>query len=191
MSNRNILVLKGDSNKYKNPFEKWGSIMHDADNLEHADLVVFAGGTDVNPTLYGEEPHPMTSAPDLVRDTFEQAVYTRALILELPMVGICRGAQFLTVMNNGKLKQHITGHQSCTHTINTSDGAVFEVAGDHHQAMLPDGHHHVLAVSDDGINEAVYFPSSRSLCVQYHPEWMSEDSEGYKYFQKLLDLYVM
>ena len=189
--NRNILLLKGDSDSYAKPFKKWGHIRTDIDQLENCDLVVFAGGTDVNPALYGEPPHPKTGKPDKIRDKLEQAIYTRALLLNIPMVGICRGAQFLTVMNNGSLLQHIEGHGMCDHTINTSDGLTMEVRGDHHQAMRPEGEYHVLATSEDGINEVVHWPLSRCLGVQYHPEWMDDADKGYQYFQKLLDTIIM
>lgn len=190
--NRNILVLDGDNDKYKNPFVKWGNIVTNLDKLPDCDLVVFAGGTDVNPKLYGEVPHPMTGIPDNQRDYLEQAVYTRALILEIPMVGICRGAQFLNVMNNGKLNQHIEGHLNCAHTINI-DGLrpPINVLGDHHQSMIPNGFFKLLAESDDGVPEVVYWPHSRSLAVQYHPEWGTPDSDGAVYFDELLDKYVM
>lgn len=191
MSNRKILVLKGDSSKYSKPFTEWGKITTDVGKLEDCDLVVFTGGTDVNPSLYGQVSHPETGSPDTQRDKLEQAVYTRALLLELPMVGICRGAQFLTVMNNGSLHQHIIGHQNTTHTINTHNGESLQVAGDHHQSMRPEGVHEILAISPDGVPEVVYWPLTRSLAVQFHPEWMDVESEGYQYFQNLLDMYVM
>jgi len=186
-NNRNILVLLGDSSPYENPFNEWGRITHDVDELENCVLVVFTGGTDVDPELYGEVRLPTTNTPDTNRDIIEQGVYTRALILELPMIGICRGAQFLNVMNNGKLLQHIDGHSNCEHPVTTINGDVFDVRGDHHQAMRPEGNHTLLAVSNDGLPEVVIWPHSRCLGVQYHPEWMSDDTDGYLYFQTLLE----
>lgn len=80
-----------------------------ANTLEEADLVVFAGGDDVNPALYGEKPHSTVSWND-DRDTADINAYLFCMETGIPMLGICRGAQFLSVMNGGKLYQHVDGH---------------------------------------------------------------------------------
>ena len=39
--------------------------------------------------------------------------------------------------------------------------------------------------------EVIFWPDTKSLAVQYHPEWMEEESEGWKYFQELLNKYIL
>jgi len=80
-----------------------------ADTPDEADLVVFSGGEDVNPIYYDEEPHPLCSF-NTKRDEKDMLLYAHCLDNGIPMLGICRGAQFLWVMNGGKLYQHIDNH---------------------------------------------------------------------------------
>jgi hypothetical protein len=77
-----------------------------ASSLDECDLVVFAGGADVNPALYNERAMACTTFSQS-RDQEEVRVYHTARRLGLPMFGICRGAQFLHVMNGGQLWQNV------------------------------------------------------------------------------------
>lgn len=83
-----------------------------AKGLDDAQVVIFQGGEDVSPHLYGESRHP-TTASNARRDHFEFACY-KATQGKL-RIGICRGAQFLNVMNGGFLYQHVDGHCSGAH----------------------------------------------------------------------------
>lgn len=213
-----ILVLGGPV--YARPFIQHGKI-HMLDpstmvpamvDLSRVKLVVFTGGADVHPAMYGEAKNPRTiSTPD--RDYKEQALFDRINKRKIPMVGICRGAQFLTVMNGGSLIQHVTNHTiTGTHRICTVDGEQIEVTSTHHQMMNPSGLYNVLAWAeglssryeggDSGVKmrqtrqgvkepEVVYYDITKSLAVQFHPENMNQDTNGYKYFQKLLTEYVI
>jgi putative glutamine amidotransferase len=71
------------------------------------DGLVLSGGPDLAPAGYDAEAHPELgpTVPDL--DTFEYAVAREALRLELPILGICRGAQALNVARGGTLHQHL------------------------------------------------------------------------------------
>jgi hypothetical protein len=104
-------------------------------SIEDADLVVFTGGTDVDPALYGELPHPMTQRPDKLRDKFEVATFEEAKSLGKKMVGICRGAQFLCVMAGGKLIQH--QENKGQHLMYNIFGPPIKVSSDHHQSQYP------------------------------------------------------
>ena len=79
------------------------------DTIEDADLVQFCGGSDVNPTLYGEGRH-LTTSCNLERDEYETKMYEMAFENHSAIAGICRGAQFVHVMNGGKLYQHVNKH---------------------------------------------------------------------------------
>jgi gamma-glutamyl-gamma-aminobutyrate hydrolase PuuD len=148
---------------------------------EDADLIQFVGGADVSPHLYGAPRHPTTrSRPD--RDRKEQAVYEQ-YVGRVPMAGICRGAQFLWVMNGGKLNQHITGHRSEHAMFNYKTGEPLpDASSTHHQSMrcTPKDKRwaNVLAVSEhngvagqtgQGVEVAV-FKKTKSLCFQPHAE---------------------
>lgn len=160
------------------------------DQLEQADLIQFTGGADVSPELYGEK--NTKSHCNMARDKVDMLMYASALRQEIPMAGICRGGQFLNVMNGGKMEQDISGH--CTsHDIeyeNTKDKIIsVPVSSTHHQHMLP---HEELAFviatssgkkAPKGMNEVVYYKYTNSLCFQPHPEM-----RGYK---KCQDFYFM
>lgn len=72
------------------------------------DLALFTGGADVDPEMYGE-PRGSRTGVNQNRDQVENAIFN-TLPLSTPKLGICRGSQFLTVMNGGKLIQHVEGH---------------------------------------------------------------------------------
>lgn len=60
------------------------------DNMKDADLVVFTGGEDVDPQLYGDPRNPTTSS-NLTRDRYEVLEFNEALELKKHIIGICRG----------------------------------------------------------------------------------------------------
>ena len=79
----------------------------DSENLvntiEEADLVLLTGGEDVNPEYYNEPVHPKTSFTK--RDDHEFEEIKKAIALEKPLYGTCRGLQILTVAAGGSLIQ--------------------------------------------------------------------------------------
>jgi len=132
------------------------------------------GGVDISPHWYEEEPLPTTQKPDLIRDKDEFAAVDNAIDDCIPIIGVCRGAQLLCVANGGNLHQHVPYHKNNSHPIFTRDGKIFKnVAADHHQVMIPAGNYELYATSyDDYLPEVVYWPSTKSLAIQPHPEWM-------------------
>jgi putative glutamine amidotransferase len=77
------------------------------DAVETIDGLLLPGGPDLNPELYGQEPHEMTVEPDYDRDIWETMITKFALIDGVPLLGICRGMQLLNVTLGGTLWQHI------------------------------------------------------------------------------------
>lgn len=210
-----ILVLENGPNIYDAPFVEFGQITHDIKHLADCDLVVFTGGHDVGPHIYGDNPHP-TTASNANRDTREREVFTMAALLDIPMVGICRGAQFLNVMNGGFLIQNVNNHGIAgTHQIKTTSFGEVQVTSTHHQMMLPQRDYELLGWSENiatifetgGVidvhkhgsklfvgdifkePDCVWWSSTSCLGVQYHPEYMNKDSGGWKYFNHLLRKY--
>lgn len=71
------------------------------------DGLVLSGGTHVHPELYGQQP-TVTARYDHRRDQTDQQLLTRAEQLNIPVLGICRGAQFINVFHGGSLCQNVT-----------------------------------------------------------------------------------
>ncbi len=78
-------------------------------NKVNPDLILFTGGADVDPSLYGEDKGSRTFT-DSSRDAECQDMFYH--YNHVPKLGICRGAQILTVLSGGKLIQHVSGHTS-------------------------------------------------------------------------------
>lgn len=102
--------------------------------VEEADLICFTGGADVSPALYAHKKH-VTTHDDIERDEYEVEIFNMAKALGLPMVGICRGGQFLNVMNGGTMFQDVTNHVKRHDAI--IDGERLRVSSTHHQMMNP------------------------------------------------------
>jgi len=75
--------------------------------LAGVDGLLLTGGGDVEPSLYGEPPHPTVSDVDPPRDTFEIGLINAARRRDLPIFAICRGVQILNVAAGGTLVQDI------------------------------------------------------------------------------------
>lgn len=166
------------------------------ETLSVLDGVVFSGGADVDPGMYGADAHPETDVPQARRDAGELALLQAALERDLPTLAICRGFQLLNVARGGDLIQHLPEEigndvhkqvpgEFAVHPVEVKEGsrlgsivgATPEVTSHHHQALgrLGDGLVE-SAWAADGTLEAVEDPSCRFLVgVQWHPE-ASEDA---------------
>ena len=164
--------------------------------IEHLDALVLTGGSDVAPEHYQQPAHPQTKIVRPWRDQWELRLLDRALTADLPVLGVCRGAQLLNVALGGTLDQHIpdsVGHQGhCPapgvfgwNRVSLRSGSALAgllgpettVACYHHQAIdkVAPGLE-VSGTSDDGTVEAVELPGRRFvLGVQWHAEQNGED----------------
>ena len=75
--------------------------------VSRLDGLLVTGGADVNPRRYGQDAHPETQSPEDIRDNFEDALLAAALDNDVPVLGVCRGAQMLNVHLGGTLHQHL------------------------------------------------------------------------------------
>lgn len=80
------------------------------------DLILFAGGADVNPRLYGENCTHSSYVPEL--DEFELGIWNNSRRLNIPAFGICRGVQFLSAMSGGRIVQDIALELGISHGFN-------------------------------------------------------------------------
>ena len=154
------------------------------------DGLVIAGGADVNPSRYGEEPHIHTAGWRDDRDVSEFALLDAADDLGLPVLGICRGMQVMASRAGGRLDQHVpdlVGDDKHSPgpglygpvEVETVPGT--RIAGILGPTVVARCHHHqsvaehpgfvISARSPDGIPEAMEAQSDRFvLAVQWHPE---------------------
>lgn len=159
--------------------------------LEAVDGLVFSGGSDLDPALYGAAPHPETGGVVRERDDFELALMRAALEQDMPMLAICRGSQVLNIALGGDLEQHVPDrvgtdvHKQVNgvfaeHDVDVVRGSrLGSLLGDRHDVK---SHHHqgfgelgsglqVSARAPDGTVEALEDPERRfTVGVLWHPE---------------------
>lgn len=177
--------------------------------LSTADAFLLWGGTDIHPSFYGQQPHRFSGAPTLPsdRDMWEWKAMKYCKANNIPIIGVCRGAQFMCAFAGGSLIQHVTGHTNGSHDVVTLDGETFSVTSSHHQMLDVQGTNHELiawtpkrlssvyyseknssephianAVFSETFKEpeVVFFPEIKGLAIQGHPEWADEGSEFVK-----------
>lgn len=134
---RKVMVLSGAGRaEVEMMFIRKGWII--TRDMDEADLLQFTGGADVSPNLYDEYKHPTTSN-DPARDSREAEYYYLALAQGIPMAGICRGGQFLNVMNGGGMWQDVDSHaiQGTHEAFILGSLLSVQVSSTHHQMMRP------------------------------------------------------
>lgn len=125
------VYVVGSATHYTNFLE--GSVL--VSTVEDADVVLFTGGEDVDPSIYGCKKHSTTYS-NLQRDVKEKELFGKIRQDQLAL-GICRGSQFLCVMNGGILVQDCTNHASSkTHPIDNGE-VMYEITSTHHQMQYP------------------------------------------------------
>lgn len=175
-------------------------------DLASADFVMLTGGEDVSPVIYDDIPHPSTYT-NLERDKREVTILDKAIKLKKPIVGICRGAQFICANHpKGRLIQH-QENPTFRHNVRTYDGQIIEVTSTHHQAQfpfnIPKQDYKILAWTvalskfhqngkQEEMNppvecEVVWYPRLNALGIQPHPELMTKDTRDLRWFQDLLN----
>jgi putative glutamine amidotransferase len=166
--------------------------------LERVDGVCLPGGPDLQPSTYGDEPHPELGPTEPRVDAVELALVRAADLRGLPLLGICRGMQALNVARGGALHQHLPDvvgdhvrhrqpeHGSiATHRVETAPhsrlratlgGPALEVNSFHHQGVRTLGRGLVAtAWAPDGTVEGIEEPGERLVMgVQWHAEGLAE-----------------
>ena len=205
---KRIYIINGDPNYDK--LWQWAgwSVVSD---IHDADAVQFTGGADVDPILYGQHSHLSTRTnPD--RDRKEIIKYRQAKKLGLPCFGICRGSQFIHVMNGGFLYQDVSDHLGNHDVIDKATGEVYLCSSTHHQMMgdpnvgkvvaytnrqairkvtcfpeKEDHHRHGVIHANDSIDiEGMYYPATNDFGFQPHPEFFVHRKE----FTRCAEMYM-
>lgn len=165
------------------------------ETYQEAELICFTGGADVDPKFYGEDRHPHTYS-NIQRDEECFKIYKHCTANNIPMVGICRGSQFLCVANGGSLWQHVDNHAigGSHKATDVLEGYDIDVTSTHHQMMRPEGvegiDFNVLLTANEAFRkekvvngevvsmlsskpdvESCIWQHTRSLGFQPHPEF--------------------
>jgi putative glutamine amidotransferase len=173
------------------------------ETLDALDGIVFSGGSDLDPELYGAEAHAETTGTRPERDRGELALLEGALARDMPVLAVCRGFQVLNVARGGDLVQHlpevvgseqhreVRGEFSDHGVRIEGESRLGSVLGD---AAPVKSHHHQgvgrvgaglreVAWADDGTVEGLEDPSQRfAVGVLWHPE----AGEDQKLFEALV-----
>jgi hypothetical protein len=184
--------------EYMGDFQWMFSLYPDRFNLvwdpDAADVHVFTGGADVHPSLYLEDIVPDAGVqcwPQ--RDALETAAWDK--YPDKFHLGICRGSQLLNVLNGGSLWQHVNNHgvMDGHMMVEVDSGRMIQTSSVHHQMMRPGKDAKVICTASEASlkigqynqfkgapeidHEVLWYPGTRSLCIQGHPEY-----KGFKDF---------
>jgi Peptidase C26 len=188
------------------------------EGFDNIDALVLWGGEDIHPSYYGERANAYNGAGfnPSERDKWEWAAMKYCHAKNIPIIGVCRGAQFLCAFAGGKLIQHTTGHTGTPHTVVDITGEEFTVNSYHHQmldinvpgvkAELLGWSKHLLSGIYYGESretpkhlvkpllnntfkepEFVYFPMVNGLAIQGHPEW-AKDASTKRFAERSVEL---
>lgn len=192
--------------------------------IEDADVVLLTGGGDIHPSFYHNDEIPgqqglkgisscYVGEEPSSRDLFENSILNVAIDLEKPIIGICRGAQWLCVKAGGTLIQHNIGHSSSFMRVHDdNEDKIMKINSIHHQLLFPffldQNQYEILGVPSEittqryilnGVElnsipnevELAYFKKINGLAIQFHPEMMSTKyndgtSETINYLNKII-----
>lgn len=185
---------------------------------DQLDGLYATGGYDIDPTLFGEEPHPKLGTIIPARDAFEIALMKQMLKKDKPVLGVCRGCQILNIAVGGGMYQDMyaqvdrdllqhkqqapAGHAS--HFVDViKDSLLYDLTGTdrlkvnsrHHQANrnVP-GSFRISGTASDGVIEAIESRTHEfALGLQWHPENMMMDNDvvSLKIFQGFISAVLL
>lgn len=170
----------------------------DDDRLNEAlsicDGILFTGGPDVRPSIFGEEIIPSCGAINDERDAYELKLYSLSIAADKSILGICRGLQVMNIADGGNIYQDIYSQSGtrlvhhtldglrASHTVTISNEDIFKTVAFSSSSFITNSFHHqslkdlapsysAFAYSSDGLIEGAYRPDKRFVVgVQWHPE---------------------
>ena len=212
--------ISGTSQNYIRAIEEFGGtplplypgISKDA--FAGIDGLLLTGGGDIHPDNFGEPYHPSLKYVNEARDELEIPLCQKAIEDDLPVFGICRGIQVMSVAMGGSLYQDIhaeyrqdalihtqVDNEDSRHKIAVTDSLLNKLIGkrtdevnsSHHQAVKDIGEGFVVTAhsTEDSVIEAIENPSKGFvLGVQYHPERMTQTAEFREHRRKLFEAFI-
>ena len=179
--------------------------------VDHLDGILFSGGDDLDPSLYGEPRHPKAEPIHPDRQRFELALIAEVERRRMPALGVCLGCQLMNVHRGGSLTQFLPDQPregglehrkmndtSRRHPVKLEPGTRLasavgkpEIAVNtrHKQAVARTGRGlRVIAKAPDGVVEAIEDPSLPFfMAVQWHPENLADQPEHLAPFKLLVE----
>lgn len=171
--------------------------MDETQLLTRLDGVIFSGGGDIDPNLYGQVKHEALYDVYPERDAVEIRLARQIIASHLPTLAICRGMQIINVAAGGTLIQHLQDvveeqvlHRNknnlhVMHEVKLSPDSLlasflpetFTIASKHHQAIDKIAKDfRAVGFARDGMIEAVEHRDHPFLiAVQWHPEITAQD----------------
>ena len=201
---------------YGNALERIGAegfISLDIHALDEADGLILPGSPqDMNPKLWGAEDVCSNDINDEL-DQMQWALLEKAVSLGKPVLGICRGMQFINVFCGGTLiqdlpnaKAHEAGDPEKYHSVFLAEGTALhnlygkstETNTRHHQGAGQVGENLTVSAmwiaEDDFVVEAIEHKKLPIIGVQWHPERLAmfgnpqQQEDGMKLLKYWLDL---
>ena len=212
-------TISGTSKNYIHAIEEFGGIPCplypgiSEDAFADIDGLLLTGGGDIHPDYFGEAYHPSLNVNE-ARDKLEIPLCQQTIEDDIPVFGICRGIQVMSVAMGGSLYQDILTEypqETITHTavdgtdsqheIQIRDSGLSELVGKkigevnsaHHQAVKDIGDGFIVTAhsTEDGMIEAMENPSKKFvLGVQYHPERMTKTPEFLEHRRRLFEAFI-
>jgi len=179
--------------------------------LSTVDGLLFTGGPDISPDMYGEERLELTDKPFKERDEMEKLLFLQALERGTPVFGICRGLQIMNVILGGSLYQDIpsqfgtqTSHQQKKpydaphHTVEILEGTPLHALLGVDSLLVNSRHHQAIcnlasafspmAKAPDGLVEAIFIPDKPFVrAIQWHPEHSPKDTASKALFYDFVE----
>jgi putative glutamine amidotransferase len=179
--------------------------------VDHLQGVLFSGGNDLDPALYGEKYHPNAVPIDPARQNFELALMAEVEKRRMPTLGICLGSQLMNVYRGGSLHQFLPEmprdasieHRNLNksylrHGVELVPDSIATAVIGHQQIDANTAHKQsvktpgkglrIIATSPDGVIEGIEDPNlPLFLGVQWHPERLHTEKDHLALFKLLVD----
>lgn len=181
------------------------------DVSKEIDGFLFTGGQDISPNLYAQDYSPMCGKCCKERDEMEAVLFRMVYELDKPVLGICRGIQYINVVMGGTLYQdlpsehpsNIEHHQMPPYEVPVHSVRILEESPLYKilkkEKIMVNSYHHqairilapklsVMAISQDDLVEAVCVPEKRFVWGgQWHPEFSYlTDEDSRKIFSEFI-----
>lgn len=150
-------------------------IIRPEDSLQNYDIIIFPGGEDISPSIYGKK--NKYSFPNKKRDKIELKILEKALKTDALILGICRGHQLINAFFGAEVIQDIeielgVYHPQQHEILKTKEYLPEMVNSIHHQGILFPGNGLKTTSTYCDIVESCESENGKILTVQFHPEFM-------------------